>query len=278
VDHQKSLARLEEHEAQIDFIYRRLQADLEPVRIARDAIPELERGLAKIRASKAYSVAFAEAEPVVSVRIASYENPDALVNIAIASVLAQTYQRFEIVVVNDGPSPATRAAVEALNDDRIRYEEFPHRNSYPEDARSRWMVAGSPGMNRGATLARGTWIAPLDQDDSFTPDHIEKLLAAARESSSELVYGAITQKNLVDGSEKRVWSSPPQAGAFSFQGVLHLRLLSDIFHYDEASWLVDEPGDWNLMRRMLAAGVKIMAIDDVVAVMNTTPYAHKPSE
>jgi hypothetical protein len=130
-------------------------------------------------------------------------------------------------------------------------------------------------MNHGTDLATGTWVAPLDEDDSFTPDHLEKLLALARSERVELAYGALTQKNLVNGTELRIWSSPPRVSEFSFQGAIYLRLLASIFRYDEASWVVEEPGDWNLIRRMSAAGVTMAATPDVVATMNHTPYTHK---
>ena len=196
-------------------------------------------------------------------------------DIAIASVLSQTYPHFELVVVNDGPNAQTRQAVTGLGDPRVRYEEFPGRKPYPADSHFRWMVAGSPGMNRGAELARGTWIAPLDEDDSFTPDHLEKLVDLAIKEQVELAYGALIQRNLINKTESRIWSFPPSMSAFSFQGAIYLRQLHPLFRYDEASWVVGEPGDWNLVRRMTAAGVRMAAVDDIVGVMNQVPYTHK---
>jgi hypothetical protein len=275
VGYQKSLERIEAQQVQLGQIYLRTLAELEPIKTERDATPAARTALTKLRASSAYHAAFTNAEPLVSVRIASYQNVSALMDIAIASVLAQTYENFEIVVVNDGPSDEARHAVEGLKDARVRYSELAVHSEYPADSYARWMVAGSPAMNRGADLSTGTWVAPLDQDDSFTPDHIEKLLAAARANESELAYGAVTLRNEVTGDQANIWSSPPTHGHFTFQGAIHLRSLSDIFRYDESSWVVGEPGDWNLMRRMLAAGVTTTAIPDVVAVMNSTPHTHK---
>jgi hypothetical protein len=275
VGYQKSLERIEEQKIQLGQVYLRTLAELEPIKAERDGTPAARRALAKVRASSAYRAAFEDIEPLVSIRIASYRNVSALMDIAIASVLAQTYENFEIVVVNDGPSDEARRAVEGLNDPRVRYAELAVHSEYPADSYARWMVAGSPAMNRGADLATGTWIAPLDHDDAFTPDHIEKLLAAARTNNTEVAYGAVTLRNEVTGDEARIWSSPPTHGHFTFQGAIHLRLLSDVFRYDESSWLVGEPGDWNLMRRMLAAGVTTTAIEDIVAVMNSTPHTHK---
>jgi len=260
------------------LLFERSEHDawLETVRTSdRDNVAGLRAQLERIRASDDYKRSTAVEEPLVSVRIASYQRTDELMDVAIASVLAQTYQRFEIIVVNDGPNPATRAAIEKLGDPRIRYDEFSRRNVYPEDRHSRWMVAGSPGMNRGANLATGEWIAPLDEDDSFTADHIEKLLAIARSEQVELAYGALEQKNLINSTSDTIWSFPPEISRFSFQSSIYLRALNSAFRYDESSWTVREPGDWNLIRRMTAAGVTMAATEDMVGVMNQIPYTHK---
>lgn len=121
----------------------------------------------------------------------------------------KSYQRFEIVIVNDGPNPATRAAIERLGDARIRFVEFPEQQRYPADRHLRWMVAGAPGMNRAAELATGSWLAPLDDDDEFSDDHLEKLLAAALDARAELAHGAIVQKHVTRGEEYRISKRSP---------------------------------------------------------------------
>jgi len=63
------------------------------------------------------------------------------------------------------------------------------RPTYPADPERRWMVAGTHAANRGIELALGSWIAPLDDDDEFTPDHVEVLLSVALEYRLEFVYG-----------------------------------------------------------------------------------------
>lgn len=261
--------------ADLEFIHRRLFAEVLINREARDDLPGLVAGLELVRASPEYELALAAPEPLMSVRIASYRRTEELMDVAIASVLAQTYERFEIIVVNDGPNEKTRAAIAGLGDSRVRYEEFPARTVYPDDPHARWMVAGSPGMNRGADLATGEWIAPLDEDDAFTPDHLEVLLSVAQKGGAELAYGALVQRNLVNGTDDRIWSDPPSVGRFSFQGAIYLRVLNPLFRYDESSWLVEEPGDWNLARRMLAAGIRMSSTEQVVALMNQVPYTHK---
>jgi hypothetical protein len=276
---QESLARIEKRlearDEDFALVSRQLAAQIAVLKESRDNVAGLVAALTTVRASDGYQAAFDTDEPLVTVRIASYQKTEELIEIAVASVLAQTYQNFELIVVNDGPNERTRLALEAIRDPRIRYEQFAHRTTYPEDSHSRWMVAGSPGMNRGADLALGTWIAPLDEDDYFLPDHLEKLLQVVLANRAELGYSAVLQKNLVTQRESVIWSSPPAISQFSLQGALYLRLLHPHFRYDESSWVVGEPGDWNLIRRMSGAGVRMAGIPDVTAVMNQIPYTHK---
>lgn len=244
------------------------------LRAQKDATEDARARLEEFRASARYPSAFAP-RPLVSIRIASYRKTEELIEVALASVARQTYDNYEVVVVNDGPNERTRDALATLAMPNLRYVELPRRSEYPEHPRLRWMVAGAPGMNLAATLARGEWVAPLDDDDEFTPDHLEKLVNLALESRAELVYGAARQINEVNGTTVDIWSDPPQMSHFGFAGAMYMQGLNDIFQYDIESWLVNEPGDWNLARRMLAAGVTYASTTDVLATSHQVPYTHK---
>jgi hypothetical protein len=244
------------------------------LRSARDASASATELVRQARKSSDYEYAWNHEDPLVTVRIATYQRTHELMTISLPSVLAQTHPNIEVQIVNDGPNPETAQALAELGDPRVHYSEFPHRWEYPEKKSHRWFVAGSPGMNEGIRRARGLWVAPLDEDDSFEPDHIERLLALAREFRAEVAYGALIQHNRAEDTEARIFSYPPIRGGFSFQGALVHGSLR-FFQYDQESWLVDEPGDWNLARRMLAAGVRFAGVDEVVGRLNWTPYSHK---
>lgn len=260
-----------ETDALLRHLDLRSQAQIESARRERDDIAGLAAALADLRSSPEYEASWDDAEPLVTVRIASYNRTDELVQVALDSVLRQTYERIEVVVVNDGPNPTTRAALERLNDPRVRYAELPQRGAYPAHPHLRWMVAGSPAMNEAARLAQGAWIAPLDDDDEFAADHIERLLGLARRERAELAYGALIQRDRGEGVDRVIFSDPPSAGAFSFQSTIYLAGLR-FFEYDTESWRVDEPGDWNLARRMVAAGVRMAATDEIHAFMNMVRF------
>lgn len=266
--------RWQEEDELLRFLSRRARAMIEAEKISRDRRDEACTKLDALRGEAAYAAAWENPEPLVSVRIASYQDTASLIERALPSVLAQTHRNIEVIIVNDGPNQATREAISALADPRIRYEEFSRRSHYPEDPHLRWMVAGSPGMNRGAELATGEWIAPLDDDDEFTPDHIEKLLDLARASRAEFVYGAIDQHRIETDDRARIFSDPPAAGQISMQAAIYHAGLR-FMEYDTESWRVDEPGDWNLIRRMVDAGVRMAATEDYVTTVHMLPYGAK---
>ncbi|MGN0236550.1 MAG: glycosyltransferase family 2 protein [Lepagella sp.] len=95
---------------------------------------------------------------MISVVIPLY-NKEALIGRTLESVLAQSYQDFEVVVVNDGSSDGSAAVVESFADPRIRL--------------IRQENAGvSAARNRGIAEARGEFIALLDGDDIWRPDYL----------------------------------------------------------------------------------------------------------
>ncbi len=102
--------------------------------------------------------------PAVSVLMSCY-NADRWLHEAIDSVMAQTFGDFELILVDDGASDATRAIIEG---------------SCARDRRSVPIFKGNPGLadslNVGIAQARGAWIARLDADDLCEPTRIEEQL------------------------------------------------------------------------------------------------------
>lgn len=200
--------------------------------------------------------------PLVTVRIATYNRGPLVAERAISSAIAQTYRNIEILVIGDHCDPSTERAVRSVKDPRIRFENLPHRGRYPDDPMFRWMVAGAAPMNRALQLARGEWIAPLDDDDEFTPDHVEVLLESCRERNLDAAYG-VADMEMQPGVWEPVGSWPPRTGAIIHSAVLYSLDLRSMPHSFE-SWRLNEPGDWNLWRRMMAAGAEFGFVDQVV--------------
>ncbi len=112
--------------------------------------------------------------PKVSVIVPTYNRPDRLKE-ALQSIIRQTCQDFEILVVNDGGSDVA-ATVAALNDGRIIYIQHD---------RNRGLAAS---RNTGLAAATGTYIAYLDDDDRYLPDHVETLVSVLDQGEYKVVY------------------------------------------------------------------------------------------
>lgn len=245
----------------------RLEARLDRVRdiaaTAADEIPTLRRQLRAVRESEAYERALTETEPLVTVRIPTYNRSEILLERALPSIVSQSYENFEVIVVGDGCTDDTATRISQFGDDRVRFVNLPFRFPYPPDKEDRWLVAGTPALNLGADLANGTWLATLGDDDEFKPHHLECLLETARASAAEMAYGNILQHRPPPLDDNVLARYPPELGYFNLQAAIVLRALS-FFEFNLTSWTLGEPGDWNLCRRMLEAGVRIGYVDRVV--------------
>lgn len=257
-------ARLDEQQLAIG----RLEASVDRLRAVAgsvaDDIPDLRRRLREVRRTEGYERALKEAEPLVTVRIPTLNRSHLLLERALPSIIRQTYEHFEVIVVGDGCTDDTAGSVARFGDKRVRFVNLPFQFPYPSNREDRWLVAGTQALNLGAELARGAWIATLGDDDEFEPHHLECLLDAARSSDSEMVYGNALQHSPRPLEDVVLARYPPELGYFGFQVAIVLRALS-FFEFSLKAWALDEPGDWNLCRRMLEAGVRIGYVDRVVA-------------
>lgn len=227
-------------------------------RLADDLRDTAERD----RYARAPEPAWDDPEPLVTVRIPTWNGVPGLVGRAIPSVLGGTYGNVEVLVCSDGPDPAARTAVEAVGDPRVRYLELPERPAYPAHKLSFWQTTGLRPANFALDHARGAFIAPLDHDDAFTPDHIERLLEAARRERADLVHGqALCEQP--DGPPVVVGSAPLARGQVAHGAVLYSSRLMHL-RYDPDCWVLNEPGDWNLWRRIAATGAGTAYVSSVV--------------
>jgi glycosyltransferase involved in cell wall biosynthesis len=87
---------------------------------------------------------------------------------AVRGALSQTHRDLEVVVVIDGPDPATVAALGSISDTRLQVVEL------------RENVGSADARNIGVQHAKGEWVAFLDDDDEWMPQKIERQLDCAK--------------------------------------------------------------------------------------------------
>jgi glycosyltransferase involved in cell wall biosynthesis len=215
-------------------------------------------------------------DPLVSVTIPTYNRGELLVKRTLPSVFAQTYRNFEVVIVGDCCPDDTPQRIAALGDPRVRFVNLPQRGNYPADPKKRWMVAGSVPINETLRLARGEWISYLDDDDVYTPDHIEKLLRAAQERDLELVFGRYRYEKepgrWLDGRTREFPTGRPpyRRAGIPHSGVLYRSYLRFFDYYVDA-WRYGLPTDNLLWQRMGRAGVRAGFLDELVCIVPLRP-------
>jgi Glycosyl transferase family 2 len=252
-------ARLDELSARAPSDHQRL---LHALRVVRDDDAGARAKLWELRDSPEYAAAFDDDEPLVTIIITTYQNWPLLRERCLPSVLAQTYERFEAIIVGDAAPPEAEQVVRAFGDDRLRFVNLPYRGPYPENPDEAWLVSGTTPFNTGLALARGRWIGSNSDDDALRPAYIESLLRLARERTAEVPYGRIHQRE-PDGDGRHLGVFPPEHAQWGIQcSLLHagLRFLP----LQPTDWLFGVPNDSSLLERMLRIGVRFAMLDEPV--------------
>ncbi len=102
--------------------------------------------------------------PKISVIIAAY-NSEKTIRQTIESVLKQTFNDFELIIINDGSTDSTLEVILQFQDSRIKVFSFEN-------------AGGNVSRNRGLERASGEFVSFLDADDIWTPDKLESQLHA----------------------------------------------------------------------------------------------------
>jgi len=109
----------------------------------------------------------------VSIVIPTYKRPH-LIGRAIQSILNQTYQDFEIIIIDDSPNDRTEKIVKSFNDVRIKYT----RN----EIRAGFIRAKNQGVKEASKKSR--YVAFLDDDDEYLPLFLEKTIKELEENNN----------------------------------------------------------------------------------------------
>ncbi|MCW5201615.1 glycosyltransferase [Desulfobulbus sp. US2] len=111
---------------------------------------------------------------LISVVIPAY-NHERFIGPAVDSVLNQTWENLELIVVDDGSTDGTGAIVQAYKDPRLSYYYQENQDAFNT-------------INRGMGLAKGEYISILNSDDIYVEDRLEKLVAIQQESNAACLF------------------------------------------------------------------------------------------
>lgn len=227
------------------------------------------RRLHQLRAEPQYAAAWEEPRPLVTVTVATRERPDVLRSRSLPSILGQTHDAIEVIVVGDDAGPDTGEAVREIDDPRVSFHNLPHRVHISDDPRKRWLVAATMARNEAVRLARGQWIVQFDDDDAMHPDCIERLLERASRDRLEAAYGRVCVRPTGE-LPFELGTFPPEHGRFTWAaGMYHAGLR--FFQRELFAADLGLPGDWYLAERMLRAGVRFGMVDQVLSDIYPSP-------
>jgi glycosyltransferase involved in cell wall biosynthesis len=234
-------------------------------------------------ARKAYQKKSISGElPLISIIIATYNRSSILINRTIPSILNQTYQNYEIVIVGDHCIDDTSILIKKIACSKVRFYDLPRRGKYPKDIKDRWFVQGTKPRNKGMEIAKGDWFVFISDDDILLPNHLETLIRAAIELNVEFISASYeTVKNGKKEIVKPVLYSENGNQAFiggmqTWMYKSYLKCFKWNIHSWRKSW--NRPVDYDLQLRFLRTGVKMGYIEDIVYYnppvegTNTTGY------
>ncbi|GGY28056.1 glycosyltransferase [Paludibacterium paludis] len=189
--------------------------------------------------------------PLFSVIVTTYNRPRLLVD-ALTSILAQTLQDWEIILVNDGGDLVEPALDWIRRDSRITYLRQPNRGV-------------SAARNNALRLARGRYIAYLDDDDIMLPNHLTLLARGLERYPDRVVYtdSEMVLEEIGSGIRKELGRLKPYAhGNYDFARLQianyipintfahDRRWLDKVGVFDESLSAVE---DWDLLIRLSRA-------------------------
>jgi len=184
--------------------------------------------------------------PFISVVIPCY-NHGKFLDEAIKSILSQTIQDLEIIVVNDGSTdPETLGILSPLERPKTRVIHLAQNMGLPA------------ARNTGIRQARGKYVCCLDADDKLQATYLEKALAVMEVNAGITYVGSWTQ---VFGRESRVWYAPP----FDPDQILYFNQFNSLAVFRRAAW--EEAGgffeemragfeDWEFWVRLTGHGFR----------------------
>jgi glycosyltransferase involved in cell wall biosynthesis len=189
----------------------------------------------------------------ISIIMLTYQRAS-LVRESINSVIQQSFQAFELLILDDGSVDDTRAIIGSINDPRIKYFYLEHSGK----------IAAL--RNIGIQKAQGEYIAFLDSDDLWEKDKLEKQYSILQTHPEVgFTFSDVEEFNANGFSRKGIYNSLPQGQSFYKGSIFDLMITNRIAVYPSSllfrktclaqTGLMDErlhPGETNFIIRLSA--------------------------
>ncbi|MFT5259103.1 MAG: glycosyltransferase involved in cell wall biosynthesis [Saprospiraceae bacterium] len=116
--------------------------------------------------------------PLVSIVMPAY-NHEKFVSEAIDSVLNQTWENLELIIIDDGSTDSTPDIVKAYDDSRVQYFHQHNQDAYN-------------ALNAGLAKTKGEYVGIINSDDVFHPARIERLIDRMIEQQSAAIFSEVS--------------------------------------------------------------------------------------
>ena len=199
--------------------------------------------------------------PLISVVIPAY-NAEQFLDETLESVLSQTYENWECIIVNDGSTDNTESIAKKWCEKDARFRYFYKENSGASDTR-----------NLGIKKARGEYIAFLDADDLYMPNFLEICLENLVEKDVDLVAPKMlefwdVQNEVIEDEDKKdyLYSGKEGIALFLHSNRITMALLCKKSVMDEVGGFTwhKKAEDLHCWLKVLFAGYKIYRIDETL--------------
>lgn len=182
-----------------------------------------------------------DSDELISIIMPAY-NSDKYIAQAIDSVIQQTYQSWELIIIDDCSSDNTNSIIEQMIEKDSRIRRIKNEQN----------LGVSATRNKGVALCRGEWVAFLDSDDLWEKTKLDKQMKLAHASSAEFVFSGSSfidengssYEGILEVPDKVTYSRLKMHNIISCSSVLikkhffnKIKMEKDHMHEDYAFWL-----------------------------------------
>ena len=193
-------------------------------------------------------------KPKISVLMPVY-NGDQFLDKSIKSVLNQTFNNFEYIIINDGSIDDSLKIIESYEDSRIKIINFPKN------------MGISAALNNGLNVAKGDYIARQDQDDVSHPERFMLQVEYLKNNDVDLVDANFIfideNDHYIQDYEKRYFNPEETLSHLFFYELVHASIMCKrlIFAKYNIQYRKRPTEDYDLFIRLAKAGMRAGRLD-----------------